>query len=230
MFGRIIDSGSKKVTLRRQEISGAYFAAVSIPAGKTAPRHIRKAAKLLCRQGVSRVLVPAGFSHWPLLRGCGLAPVDVVPFLQAMAPELTLAALVRAGVAPDQATVALAGARTSRALRDAALALCPVLRRLEIEAPSGGEELASFLRWEYGLAVLERGPAPRLTVAFSEPVPETGAPVLRLYEPADLLGLSFRLKTGFVPADAETISFLAALWELGRIGPGDVEAFHGEDT
>lgn len=230
MFGRIVYSESKKIILRREELSGTLFAAVNIPAGKAKPRHVRKAAKLLRSRGVSRVLTPAGFPHWPLLSGCGMVPVDVVPFLQAAAPELVLAALRRMGTPPDQAAVVLAGARASRALCDAALALCPVLRLLKVEAPSGGEELASFLRWEYGLAVVERWPEPQLVAAFSETVPDTDAPVLRLYEPADLLGLSLRSKIGSVPEGTEPLSFLAALWELGRIGPGDVEAFPGEDT
>lgn len=231
MFGRIVYAQSKKVTFRREEQSGALFAVVSIPAGRTSSRHVRKAAKLLCRRGVSRVLAPSDFPHWDLLRSCGMAPVDTVPFVQAMAPALVLAALRREETPPEKAAVVLMGARASRPMRDAAFALCPVLWQLVIEAPSGGEELAAFLRWEYGLALLERWPQPRLAAAFSDSGLETrDLPVLRLYEPVDLLGLDLRAKSVPVPEDAEPRSFLAALWEMGRIGLEDVDAFPGEGT
>lgn len=230
MFGRIVYSDAKRVVLRREELSGAVFETACIPARRTAPRHVRKAARLFRRCGVHRVLVPAGFSYWKVLSDCGMGSVDVVPFLQAMAPSLALAALKRGDVLPEQATVVLAGARVSRPLRDTALSLCPVLRRLLIRAPSGGRELAEFLRREYGLPYLEHCPDPQLVLAFSETWVDPGAPVLRLYDPADLLGLCIRPRTVAVPEGSEPLSFLAALWELGRIAPGDVEAFPPEST
>lgn len=40
------------------------------------PRRLRRAARALRKQGVKRVLVPAGFAQWDTLESAGLGPVE----------------------------------------------------------------------------------------------------------------------------------------------------------
>ena len=74
------------------------------------------------------MLVPEGFSAWPLLERYGLRRVDPVPFLRAHAAPLTLALLARMGVPPQQACVALRGREVDRSMVQAAQVLCPQVR------------------------------------------------------------------------------------------------------
>lgn len=72
----------------------------------------------------------------------------------------------------------------SRPLFAAAERLCPQVRHLVVDVPGEGEELAAWLREEYGAAVLRPGgAAPDVTLAFGPGGEERGR-VLRLYGPA----------------------------------------------
>lgn len=231
MYGRIVFAETKRVALRQEELAGVTFQTVYVPAHSPTRRRIRKAARLLCRSGVRRVLVPPDFSYWPQLERFDVIPVDPVPFLQAMAVPLALAVLADRGVLPEHATIVLAGNRVSKALRDAALALCPRIQQLVIFAPAGGEGLADYLRREYGLPLLEYCRTPHLVLLFSDAELEAKAPVLRICAPVpDLLGFSLRPTTTALPENCETISFLAALWEAGHLAARDIAVFPCEDT
>ena len=113
-------------------------------------RRTERAAAALARAGVRRVLAAEDFPLWPVLEAAGLRPVETEPFCQAMAVPLALAALRRARILRAQATVALAGQRVSRPLFAAAETLCPQVRRLVVDVPGEGEELAAWLREEDG--------------------------------------------------------------------------------
>jgi hypothetical protein len=231
MLGRIVFSETKKVILRREELAGMPVQTITIPAHGPTDRRISKTARLFTRIGVRRVLVPANFLYWPQLERYGIIPVDMVPFLQAMAVPLTLAALDRSGVSPKHATVVLAGDRASQALCAAAVALCPLIQQLVIFAPSGGAKLAGFLRREYGLPLMERCKAPHLVLLFSRFAADTDAPILRLYAPRpDLMGFSLRPKAIALPDGSETLPLMAALWETGRLAACDIAVFPCEDT
>ena len=127
------------------------------PEGWLGERRLRKAGKALYRGGALRTLVPDGFSHWDLMGACGLTPVDPGPFLRSQSVPLALEALERQGEAPDRAVVALRGLRADREMARAAAALCPRVRHLIISAPRGGQELARWLRWEFGIPILPEG-------------------------------------------------------------------------
>lgn len=231
MLGRVVLGETKRVSLCREELAGLYVQTASIPARKVTRRSVRRAAKLLCRSGAHRVLAPPDFLFWPELQKCGLSPVDSIPFLQAMAMPLALATLARLHIPPQEATVILVGTRVSRPLRDAALSLCPVTRQLIIQAPVGGTELAHFLRQEYGLPYLETCRAPQLALMFSDVEWNISVPVLRLYGPSpDLMGMKLMPKNLSLPEPCDSVSFLAALWEMGRLVPDSIEANPGEDT
>ncbi len=83
-----------------------------------------------------------------------------------MAGELALTALERDGCPLERAVVALRGGRVSRPFFQTAVALCARVRGVVVYAPTGGAELADYLRREYGLPVLERE-RPNLTLEFS---------------------------------------------------------------
>lgn len=231
MLGRIVFDETKHVSLCREELAGLYVQTASIPARKATRHSVRRAAKLLCRSGAYRVLAPPDFLFWPELQKYGLSPVDSIPFLQAMAMPLALAALAQLRIPPQEATVILAGTRVSRPLRDAALSLCPTIRQLIIQAPAGGLELAQFLRREYGLPYLETCRAPHLTLMFSDMEWDLSVPVLRLYGPSpDLLGMKLMPKNLSLPEPCDSVSFLSALWEMGKLVPEGIQANPGEDT
>lgn len=182
---------------------------------------LSRAGRGLLRQGVRRVLVPADFDCWTLLPG--LAPVETESFVRAQSVPLALAALARRGLSPDRATVSLRGLRAGWEMRRTAAALCPLVRRLVVSAPSGGEELARWLRREFGIPVLPRDAAGQVALRFHPSCPEGEETTLTLCGPVpDLAGLSLS-----VPAlegeDRRDLPVLAALWERGRLGEKDIE-------
>lgn len=65
-------------------------------------RRLERAAELLCRAGVRRVLAQEGFAGWPLLEAAGLQRVSAAALCQALAAPLALAALKRQGIAPGR--------------------------------------------------------------------------------------------------------------------------------
>ena len=127
------------------------------PEGFWGERRLRRAGRSLRRGGALRVLVPGEFGRWPLLAALGLRPVETEGFVRAQSAPLALAGLERRGLAPDRAAVALRGLRADRDMARAAAQLCPQVRRLIIDAPGGGVELAAWLRREFGVPVLPRG-------------------------------------------------------------------------
>lgn len=192
------------------------------PEGFWGERRLKRAGRSLCAGGAVRALVPAGFDRWPLLLALGLRPMDPGPFLRAHAAPLTASLLERQGLAPDRATVALWGRRADGEMLRAALALCPRVRRLTISAPQGGEELAAWLRREYGLPILPAdapAQAALLLQPGTEPEDANPCPALTLFGPEpDLAGLRLSAPD-LAPTDREDLPLLSALWEGGRLGP-----------
>ena len=192
------------------------------PEGFWGERRLKRAGRSLCAGGAVRALVPAGFDRWPLLLKLGLRPVDPWAFLRAQAAPLAASLLERQGLAPDRATVALRGRRADGEMLRAALALCPRVRRLTISAPQGGEELAAWLRREYGLPILPAdapAQAALLLQPGTEPEDANPCPALTLFGPEpDLAGLRLSAPD-LAPTDREDLPLLSALWEGGRLGP-----------
>ena len=214
---------------------GAVWGMPALRAGVPAPpglrearlrRRTERAAAALARAGVRRVLAAEDFPCWPVLEAAGLRPVETEPFCQAMAVPLALAALRRARILRAQATVALAGQRVSRPLFAAAEALCPQVRRLVVDVPGEGEELAAWLREEYGAAVLPPGTAADVTACFGPAGGESGGAVLRLYGPAPQLdGLRLLPEEGTLPPGLALLPLLTLLWECGRLRPEQIRIF-----
>ena len=218
----------RRPVVTEERVLGLRCLRVSVPVrpGLQDDRRKRRAeqgAAALYRAGVRRALTAEDFPDWPALEGQGLRSVDPEPFCQAIAVPLALAALRRAGILRVRATVALSGPRVSRPLFAAAARLCPQVRHLVVDVPGEGEELAAWLREEYGAAVLRPGgAAPDVTLAFGPGGEERGT-VLRLYGPVPgLAGLRPILEEGGLPPDLAPLPLLSLLWECGRLTEGQI--------
>ena len=219
----------RRPVVTEERVLGLRCLRVSVPVrpGLREDRRKRRAeqgAAALYRAGVRRALTAEDFPDWPALEGQGLRSVDPEPFCQAIAVPLALAALRRAGILRVRATVALSGPRVSRPLFAAAERLCPQVRHLVVDVPGEGEELAAWLREEYGAAVLRPGgAAPDVTLAFGPGGEERGR-VLRLYGPAPgLAGLRPIPEEGGLPPDLAPLPLLSLLWECGRLTEGQIQ-------
>ena len=222
MLGQLVFDGGRGGPQRALLYGLPVLRCQADPEGFWGERRLKRAGRSLCAGGAVRALVPAGFDRWPLLLKLGLRPVDPGAFLRAQAAPLAASLLERQGLAPDRATVALRGRRADEEMLRAALALCPRVRRLTISAPQGGEELAAWLRREYGLPVLPAdapAQAALLLQPGTEPEDANPCPALTLFGPEpDLAGLRLSAPD-LAPTDREDLPLLSALWEGGRLGP-----------
>lgn len=222
MLGQLVFDGGRGGPRRALLYGLPVLRCQADPEGFWGERRLKRAGRSLCAGGAVRALVPAGFDRWPLLLKLGLRPVDPGAFLRAQAAPLAASLLERQGLAPDRATVALRGRRADGEMLRAALALCPRVRRLTISATQGGEELAAWLRREYGLPILPAdapAQAALLLQSGTEPEDANPCPALTLFGPEpDLAGLRLSAPD-LAPTDREDLPLLSALWEGGRLGP-----------
>ena len=222
MLGQLVFDGGRGGPQRALLYGLPVLRCQADPEGFWGERRLKRAGRSLCAGGAVRALVPAGFDRWPLLLKLGLRPVDPGAFLRAQAAPLAASLLERQGLAPDRVTVALRGRRADGEMLRAALALCPRVRRLTISAPQGGEELAAWLRREYGLPILPAdapAQAALLLQPGTEPEDANPCPALTLFGPEpDLAGLRLSAPD-LAPTDREDLPLLSALWEGGRLGP-----------
>lgn len=186
-------------------------------------RRLRRAGRGLRRRGVLRVLTAPDFDGWSLLAAVGLRPVEPEGFVRGQSVPLALAALERQGLAPDRATVALRGLRADRDMVRTAVQLCSRVRRLVIDAPRGGAELAERLRREFGVPVLPGGERGALALSFQAGCPAPEEEALELYgSRPGLAGLTLSAP-GLEEEDREDLPLLAALWEGGRLARKDIK-------
>ncbi len=193
------------------------------PEGWLGRQRLLRAGRTLRRGGVVRLLAPRGFARWDVLRQLGLRPVDPTPFLQAQSVPLALGALERQGIAPDRATVSLRGPRAGLEMRRTAAELSRRVKSLSVWAPNGGEELADWLRWEYGIPVLPPDEEAQAVLRFSPDAVREEGRTLDLYGFApDLSGL--RIRAAALPEeDRDSLPLLTALWESGALAREGLE-------
>lgn len=193
------------------------------PAGFWGARRLRRAGKSLRRGGALRVLVPGDFDLWPALTSFGLRPVEVDAFVRNQSATLALELLERRGLTPDRAVVALRGVRADRDMARTAAALCRQVRGLVVDAPRGGEELAAWLRREFGIPVLPPGEGCHAALCFHPDCPRREGEALELYGPRPrLAGLALSAPR-LAEEDREDLPLLSALWEGGKLGPDDIK-------
>ncbi len=193
------------------------------PEGFLGELRLRRAGRGFLRGGAARVLVPRRFGRWPVMEGFGLSPVDPGPLVRAQGAPLALEALRRRGVEPERATVALRGPRADREMRRTAARLCVWVRRLVISAPRGGEELARWLRWEYGVPVLPEGEEAQLALCYAPGCPAGARAALELYGPDPGLDGLTLTAPALAEGDREDLALLTALWEGGRLEERDIK-------
>ena len=181
-------------------------------------RRLERGCDLLLRSGVRRVLTAEDFPYWEELRRARLRPVEPETFCQAQAAPLALEALGWQERRPERASVLLYGRRVSPALFRAAEQLCPRVRDLAVDAGEEGEELAGWLRAEFGAAVRppEAGQAD-VVLAFDPGAP-AGRTVFHLYgHRPNLAGFLPALADCGLPSGLDRLPLLAVLWEEGKI-------------
>lgn len=222
MIGQLILTPGGRGRVEAGRLYGLPVLRVEVDrSGFWGPRRLRRAGRELRREGALRVLAPDGLL--PALKGLGLRPVDKLHFVRAQSVPLALAALERRGLAPDRAAVALRGLRADRDMARTAAELCPKVRSLVIDAPRGGQELALWLRREFGVPVLPPGERGHAALVFQEGVSPPEEEALALYGlRPDLVGLSLAAP-GLDEEDREDLPLLAALWEGGKLGPEDIK-------
>lgn len=200
----------------------------SDPAGLFPQFRLRRAGKTLWRGGVLRVLTPDDFTDWSVLAEFGLRPVSPEPLVRAKADELALSALHRRDLDPEGSTVALRGNRVDRDMRQAAIRLCPQVRRLIISAPRGGEELSLFLRREFGVPILPPEEEGNLALRFSAsaPAPEEG---MELFGMCPKLGGLQLLAPRLAEEDRGSLPLLTALWQGGCLRAEQVKIVESLD-
>ncbi len=204
MLGRIVWGEGRKIKLENRRLSGLTLLTLELPLRtRGQERRVKKGARLLIAQRVTRVLTPPDFPHWPLLLEQGLRPVDTQTLRCALAPAWVKAALAARGVRPEAAVLLLTGARESPDMARVARQLCPLARNLVIDVPGGGA-LAARLRREYGLPVL--------------PAHAAHADLILRFDPGPVLeGAAYAWEGEALPPDCETLPLLSVLWESGRV-------------
>lgn len=189
------------------------------PSGWLGEHRLRRAGRSLRRGGALRTLAPEGFDRWELLEDFGLVRVATGPFLRSQSAPLALGALERRGAAPDRAVVALRGERADRELVRAAVQLCPKVRRLVIDAPRGGRELAVWLRQEFGMPILPAGEGGTVALSFAKEAAREQEETLHLYGANPSLDGPFIQLPDLAEHDRNNLPLLAILWENRRLDP-----------
>ena len=214
MLGLLCWSEERGVRLERAQLLGMPVLQVNLaPGGRWENRRLRRAARLLERQGVRRVLVPPEFHGWQELSKRGLRGVDPVSLYRAMADRLVMAGLERRGVENERACVVLRGEYVDADLERTARLLCPKVRTLIIQVEWGGERLARELYRTFGAAPQPEG-RPDTAVRFSG---EGQQGELVLCGQAELLGLGLDMDGSTLPEGLEAMPLLTALWQSGRL-------------
>lgn len=193
------------------------------PDGWLGPRRLDRAGRRLAGRGAVRTLLPQGFEDGCWLARSGLRRVDPAPFLQAQSHALALEALRRQDRDPERAAVALCADRADRAMAQAAARLCRRVRHLVIDAPRGGDRLAHWLRWEFGVAVLPVGEEAQVTLKFQPvDVAVPGQP-LELYGHRPELGGIRPTVPALLEQEREDLELITLLWEWRKLGEDDLK-------
>lgn len=222
MLGLIQYGEERGITVERTRLQGLAVLRVRLlPGGRWERKRIDRAARLLKRQGIRRVLVPKGFSCWEVLVRRGLCAIDPLPLYRAMADRLVLAELARRGVEERVACVALRGEYVDRDLAGVARLLCPRVRTILIQVRQGGEKLTRELYREFGVGTAARA-RPDVAVRFGGDGEEGE---LVLCGRPDFLGLELDAPERVLPEETEPLPLLTALWQAGGLDLGEIRVF-----
>lgn len=149
----------KRVAVEEKIVLHMRFACVKIVRGPRTPeavvrRRVLSAAKRLRKLGVSSVVLPEGFPYGGQLAKYGVRPMSTLALRQALAAELTRAAMTSHGLGGGSAKVAVIGERLTGELVRTVTELSLRNRYILLDLAYGGEELCRSLRREYGVSLL----------------------------------------------------------------------------
>lgn len=236
MFGYVEWSEARKsrrsVTAEERIIGGVRFCAVSVyrGRGRQAELHRRcgRAARLLRRAGVGRVVLPPGAPEECFVHR-GIRPVSDLGLRREVAAELTSFAMAQRGIQPGGATVAVTADRLSAEVIRTVTALCRRCRYLLLQVPYGGEAFCREMRRTQGVSIRLDPTAEQLEQAdillcFAplRTPPARGKLCLPLYAGAEDVFTWSAAVPGQGGEESRT-ALLAALWEVGALRPECLE-------
>lgn len=141
-----------------RQICGMRFFQVAVRCsgyGFLEKKRLKKAAKMMHKAGVRRVLFPEGFSDAELFGAFGITAADG-GYLRAMtAAEIARRVVAEHGLNPREICVGISGEHMGADVRKALMSLALGVRYTVLDLPGGGEEACSVLRREYGISVLK---------------------------------------------------------------------------
>ena len=184
---------------------------------------MERAARTMHKAGVIRTLLPQDFEDEMWLRRWGFRRVDCAAFLQAQSPALAEAALRQRDIDPKRACVKLRGERAGESMFRCAAQLCNRVRYLSVDVSRGGEELASWLRWEFGVVVLPVGEPTQLSLCFQQVCSEHEETELELYGHRPRLGGLRLWVPAFEEEEQENLELMSVLWERGKLGEEELK-------
>ena len=154
MFGYIYDP-APRFALEEIQVAGVPFLQVALPErrGWRMRWLVRRAAKVLRRQGVHQAVFPENFSGLELFTSRGILPASDLALRRAVAVETLVSRLTEAGLDPRSSTVAVLAPAPTSTVGELLRELSRKVRYLKLFAGGGGEELAHELRWEAGVAM-----------------------------------------------------------------------------
>lgn len=218
MLGMLCRQARGRVRVEKIRVAGVRVLCAYVSRDK----QLARAARLLRRAGVRRILEPVGWR--PELPG--LPVVDALPLYRAVADRLVLEQLDVRGIAPERASVVLRGACPDGELTAAAYALCPQVRQVIVDTERGGEELQRSLLRRFGAAVLPvKDERDALAVRFSGTY---AGEELSLCGQGVLGGLSLDVPQLVLPEELVRASVLCALWQAGVLDLSQVQVCRRE--
>ena len=235
MVGLLLWKGAegrrKAVTLREEPVLQMRCLRAEILRGPRTPeavlrRRFTAALKKMKKAGITRVILPAGWSCDALPQGMEIE--STLPLRRALAADWVRKELEEKGLHPASARVAVMASHLSGEVVRTVTELTLRHRYVLLDVPHGGEELCRRLRREYGVAVQLGPDRGRLEEAEAlvlfdpaENLPRNPV-VLPLYDgntplPRLLLPPAWE---DLLPQGADRTQLLAAMLRYGVIRPG----------
>ncbi len=231
MIGRIIANTTEKkyfnVEGRKSSLHGlsTYVAELSLEKPFLSYR-LGKLVALWEQHRVSKLLLPEDFPLKEPLEQLGFSLYDPLPTLQTLGDCLLLQELCRLGISPQECSVKLCGAVCDKTITTVAVALCPQVATVAIDAV-GAECLAVQLYQQFGMAVPSLAQQYTATISFSleekNPIEKKTGVFLQLdrVDSPDFCGIS--PKKCDIPEDVPPLSLLGLLLETGKISREEID-------
>ena len=222
----------KQITIGEKSILHMRVWQAEILRGERTPepllrRRIASAQKKLRKHGVTRIVLPKGFSDCEMQKG--LRGVSTLAMRQMLAADWVQRDLSEEGIRAAGAKVAVVADRFTGEVVRTVTELALRHRYVLLDVPHGGEELSRRLRREYGVSLLLQPDRAQIDgaealVLFSpkQELEQKNPVVISLYDenavmPALALAPALEAK---LPQGANRVQLLAALLQTGVIRAG----------